>query len=306
MDESTFLLPSSEGVELFVYRWLPDGTPKAVVQIAHGMAEHAGRYAHVARALTAAKYAVYANDHRGHGQSVGDPTPLGHFADEDGWSKAVEDLHRLNRRIAEVHPGLPIVMLAHSMGSFLAQHLLYRHPHDLAAAAFSGSSGKPPPIAALGRVIARVERLRVGRRGTSALIQKLSFSDFNKPFEPARTEFDWLSRDPAEVDKYIKDPLCGFPCTVETWVGLLDALGGLLDAQNLAYVPKQLPIYAFSGSEDPVGGARGVENLAAAYTSAGFSDVKTRVYAGGRHEILNETNKDEVIAELVAWLDRVT
>src|SRR5690606_12010903 len=150
------------------------------VQICHGMAEHAGRYAHVAKALVAAGYAVYASDHRGHGKTAADDRSLGHFADEGGWSKTVGDLHRLNRHIADAHPGLPIVLLGHSMGSFLAQHLLYRHPRDVVAAAFSGSNGKPPPIAALGRIIARIERIRVGRRGVSALIQKLSFSDFNK------------------------------------------------------------------------------------------------------------------------------
>ncbi len=204
-------------------RWLPEAGARAIVEIAHGLAEHSARYARLAAALTSAGYGVYAMDLRGHGPAAakGD---LGHFADADGWAKCVGDLWTLNRQIAAEQPGVPIVFLGHSMGSFLGRQFVAEHSDALAGAAYSGSNGKPPPIASLGRLIAHFERLRLGKRGKSALLNQMMFGDFNKPFGPARTEFDWLSRDPAEVDAYVADPLCGFPFTTQLAVDLLDAL----------------------------------------------------------------------------------
>ena len=210
MQASTFTLATPDGMSLFVYRWLPDGPPKAVVQIAHGLAEHAARYARVAEALTRAGYAVYADDHRGHGRTARTPDELGLFAERDGWKKCIDDLWLINRRIAADHPGLPIVLLGHSLGSFMAQYFISEHGDALVAAVLSASNGKPPPIAPIGLLLARLERLRLGQRGHSPVMQALFFGAFNKPFKPARTPFDWLSRDTAEVDKYIADPLCGF------------------------------------------------------------------------------------------------
>ncbi len=222
MQASTFTLATPDGVSLFVYRWLPDGPPKAVVQIAHGLAEHAARYARVAEALTRAGYAVYADDHRGHGRTARTPDELGLFAERDGWKKCIDDLWLINRRIAADHPGLPIVLLGHSLGSFMVQYFISEHGDALVAAVLSASNGKPPPIAPIGLLLARLERLRLGQRGHSPVMQALFFGAFNKPFKPARTPFDWLSRDTAEVDKYIADPLCGFESTVQLYIDLLE------------------------------------------------------------------------------------
>ena len=189
---------------------MPEGRPRAALQIAHGLAEHSARYARLAAALNAAGYAVYASDHRGHGPGAA-PADLGHFADEGGWEKVVGDLWTMNRLIAKEQPGVPIVFLGHSLGSFLGQDFVSRHSDALAGAVYSGSSGKPPAIATLGRLIARAERLRLGKRGKSQLLGQMWFGAYNKAFAPARTEFDWLSRDAKEVDAYIADPLCGFP-----------------------------------------------------------------------------------------------
>ncbi len=305
MQSSTFTHPADGGV-LFVYQWLPPGQPKAVLQIAHGLAEHAGRYARLAQALTDAGYGVYANDHRGHGRTARTPEELGFFAEHDGWRKCVDDLWQLNRRLAGDHPGLPVFLLGHSMGSFMAQHFISEHGEALAGAVLSGSGGKPSPLAIAGRLIARIERLRLGARGRSGLLHAFSFGAFNKPFEPARTPFDWLSRDRAEVDKYVADPLCGFRASVQLWIDLLDALGEVTSAQRQARIPKRLPIYIIAGSRDPVSGnAKSLEPLLAAYRDAGLERVTHRFYADARHELFNETNREEVTRDLIAWLDGV-
>ena len=304
MQSSTFTLPASDGVTLFVYRWLPETPPKAVVQIAHGLAEHAGRYARLAGLLTTSGYAVYAHDHRGHGRSAAGTAGLGYFAESGGWQKCIDDLWQLQRRIAADHPGLPIVLLGHSMGSFMVQHFISEHGDALAGAVLSGSNGKPPLLAVVGRLVARLERLRLGPRGRSALIHALSFTAFNKQFAPNRTPCDWLSRDPAEVDKYIADPLCGFIATVQLWIDLLDALAEIANPDRQARIPKQLPIYIIAGARDPVSNnTKGLAQLLTAYRVQGLPRVAHRFYPDARHEIFNEVNRDEVTRDLIAWLD---
>jgi alpha-beta hydrolase superfamily lysophospholipase len=303
MQTSTFSVAAPDGAALFVYRWLPDAPPKAVVQIVHGLAEHAARYARVAEALTRAGYTVYADDHRGHGRTATSPAELGWFAARDGWRKCVEDLWLINRRIAAEHPGLPIVLLGHSLGSFMVQHFISEHGDALAAAVLSASNGKPPPIAPIGLLLARLERLRLGPRGHCPLMQALFFGAFNKPFKPTRTPFDWLSRDHAEVDKYIADPLCGFESTVQLYIDVLEGLREAAKPSRQARIPKTLPIYIFNGSRDPV--SDNIAQLVDAYGAAGIGEVAHKVYADGRHESLNETNRDAVTGDLIAWLDGV-
>ncbi|HSV00227.1 MAG TPA: alpha/beta hydrolase, partial [Roseiarcus sp.] len=283
--------------------WLPEGRSRAAVQIAHGLTEHSGRYARLARALNEAGYAGYANDHRGHGPKT-PPADLGHFADKGGWDKVVGDLWTFNRLIAAEQPGAPIIFLGHSLGSFLGRGFIARHSDALAGVALSGSSGRPPMIATLGRLIAREERLRLGRRGKSDPILQMWFGDFNKPFKPARTAFDWLSRDEGEVDAYVADPFCGFPFTTQLAIDVLDALPHVTSPASLAPIRKDLPIYVFSGERDPVGA--NIKGLIADLKAAGFTRLTTRLYPGARHETLNETNRDEVTRDLIAWLDGLT
>jgi alpha-beta hydrolase superfamily lysophospholipase len=302
MPASEFFFGAGDGVQLLARRWLPDGRAKAIIQIAHGLAEHSARYARLASALNAAHHGVYAFDLRGHGPACA-PADLGHFADADGWAKCVDDMWSFNRLIAAEQPDVPIVLLGHSMGSFLARQFVAARSDALAGAAYSGSNGKPPAIAAFGRLIARLERLRLGKRGGSELLNRMMFGDFNKPYRPARTEFDWLSRDEAEVDAYVADPLCGFPFTTQLAVDLLDALPYLSSPASLASIRKDLPIYVFSGERDPVGA--NIESLIADLKAAGFTRLTTRIYPGARHETLNETNRDEVTRDLIAWLDGI-
>ncbi len=302
MPGSEFELRTDDGRGLLARRWLPEGRPRAVLQIAHGLSEHCARYARLASALNAAGYGAYANDHRGHGPKAA-PADLGHFADEGGWDKVVGDLWTMNRLIAKEQPGVPIVFLGHSLGSFLGQEFVSEHSDALAGAVYSGSSGKPPAIATLGRVIARAERLRLGKRGKSRLIGQMWFGAYNKPFAPARTEFDWLTRDEKEVDAYVADPLCGFPFSTQLAIDVLDALPGILTSERLARIRKDMPIYIFSGERDPVGA--NIQGLIDALKSAGFTRLTTRIYPGARHETLNETNREEVTRDLIAWLDGV-
>jgi alpha-beta hydrolase superfamily lysophospholipase len=302
MPGSEFELRADDGQRLLGRRWLPEGRPRAIVQIAHGLAEHSARYARFAGALNAAGYGAYANDFRGHGPKAA-AADLGHFADRDGWAKCVGDLWALNRLIAAEQPGAPIVFLGHSLGSFLGRQFVAEHSQALAGAAYSGSNGKPPPIATLGRLIARAERLRLGKRGKSRVIFQMWFGDFNKPFQPARTAFDWLSRDPQEVDAYVADPLCGFMFTTQLAIDVLDALPYLSSPASLEPIRKDMPIYVFSGERDPVGA--NIQGLIGALKAAGFTRLTTHIYPGARHETLNETNRDEVTRDLIAWLDAV-
>jgi alpha-beta hydrolase superfamily lysophospholipase len=293
-------------VSLHVYCWEPAKPPRAVIQIAHGLAEHGARYARLADALNAAGYAVYANDHRGHGRTASHPNDLGFLAENGGWRKCLDDLRLLHRRIVANHPGVPVVLLGHSMGSFLARHYASEHGDELAGLVLSAPDGKPSLLARAGRLIARLERRRLGPRGRSNLIQSLSFGAYNKPFAPARTPADWLSRDSAAVDLYMADPLCGFRPTVQLWIDLLDALGDIAAPSHLALLPKRLPLYVIAGGEDPVSArARGVERLLSDYRRAGLERLSHRIYPGARHELFHEINHDEVTSHLIAWLDDI-
>lgn len=305
--ESNLILATADGTELFVRRWLPDEPAKAAVQIAHGLAEHGARYARLAAALNERGYAVYANDHRGHGKTAKTPEELGLFAAHDGWRKCLDDLWLLHQRIVADHPGLPMILLGHSMGSTMARQFIMEHGDALAGAVLSGPSGQPTAMATLGHAITRVERFRVGPHGHSRIISDLTFDGFNKAFAPARTAFDWLSRDPAEVDKYVADPLCGFPASVQLWAEMLDAWKRVSSRASCRRVPGNLPLYVIAGQHDPVSGAaRQIEPMIAAYRSAGLQQIESRVYPEARHELFNETNRDEVTRDLIAWLDRVT
>lgn len=303
MDEKVFSFAASDEVSIFVYRWRSQASPLAVVQIIHGLAEHAVRYRRMAEQLTSAGYVVYASDLRGHGKSVRSAQELGFFAEHDGWRKCVDDLWQLNQLIADENPDVPVLLLGHSMGAALARQMMAERGSAFAGVVLSGASGQPTPLAHAGRLVARLEKLRLGPRGKSALIRALTFDAFNQPFRLARTRFDWLSRDAAEVDKYVADPLCGFDPSVQLWMDLLDAWPRI--AQSSAGVPKDLPIYVISGSRDPVSdGTKMLQPMLAQYQAAGLN-VQHKFYPEARHELLNETNREEVIENLLSWIGTV-
>jgi len=304
MRASTFWLEVEDGAKVFVRVWEPDAAAKAVVQIAHGMAEHGGRYARVAERLTAAGYVVYAHDHRGHGQTAPSRQDLGYFADHDGFMRAVRDMLELSARIRSERPGLPLFVMGHSMGSMFVRLYLFHVQAPLAGVVLSGTSGRSTELAWLGTLLGKGERLRVGPRRASKLLQFASVGVYNFGFRPNRTAHDWLSRDAAEVDKYQADPLCAFDLTVQGWLDVYSGLLAIEREADIARMPKDLPLYLFAGSRDPVGGnSRGGRWLHDALRRAGMRDVTARFYPDARHEMLNETNREEVERELVAWLD---
>ena len=279
---------SADGTQVVAYKWEPedDRGPLAAVQLTHGMGEHAQRYDHVARALNEDRFVVYAQDHRGHGASA-DPDAYGDLG-EGGWNALVDDIGLLSAKIRADHPDLPLILLGHSMGSYAVQQYLLDHSADVDGAVLTGT--------------AAIDLLEPALD----LDQPLDLTVFNAPFQPARTDYDWLSRDETVVDAYIADPGSGFGIDVESAKAMFVGARRLADPAQVAAMRSDLPVYIAVGEADPVnGGLALLTPLTDRYQAAGLTDVTVRVYPGARHEILNETNRDEVIAELNSWLDRV-
>ncbi|MDF1736900.1 MAG: alpha/beta hydrolase [Minwuia sp.] len=296
----------SDGVTLHGMRWDTE-QPVALVYLVHGLAEHVARYDRFALALNESGFMVAGHDQRGHGRTAREGGLLGHFGDRDGWSALVGDAAAGVTAWRAERPDLPLILFGHSMGSFVVQQALWSWPERFDAAVLSGSNGPPPPLAALGRLIARIEKLRLGAAGRSKLIHALGFDGMNKTFQPARTEMDWLSRDPAMVDQYVNDPECGFIATTASWIALLDALPSLAAAPNLRRIPVTMPVHLAAGRRDPVGDfGKGVQRLHDLYGKAGLTDLTMKLYDDARHEILNETNRDAVTADLIARMRQMT
>ncbi len=297
-----FDFSASDGVLLRCYRWRPAGTPRAAVQIAHGMGEHAARYRRVGDRLAARGYLVIADDHRGHGETA-DPERLGDIG-PDGWNRMITDMLELNEHLGKLAPGVPKVLLGHSMGSMLSQQYLFRHGDTLDAAILSGSPGLGKPFALwVSHTLARFERWRLGAGAASPLLDRMIFGAANDPFG-GPTGFEWLSRDADEVAKYVEDPQCGFVLRVG---GLCDLFAGSregLSPARIGAIPASLPLYVVSGAEDPVHGkGKGLDRLVAAYRKAGLTHVTDQRYVGGRHEMFNEINREVVVQDLIDWLD---
>lgn len=296
---------SPEGGTLAGMRW-DAPSPRGLVYIAHGLAEHIARYDAFATALNGIGLSVAGHDHRGHKLSVASDADLGHFADLSGFPLMARDLSAGIAAWRALHPDLPLVLFGHSMGSFLAQYLMGEGPEGVDLLIMSGSSGpQPKGLAAVGRLISRIERLRLGRRGRSKVIHGIAFDGNNKPFEPGPTKLEWLSRDRAAVDAYVADPYCGFVATTASWVSLLDELARLATPTQMRCVPTDIPVLILSGDRDPVGGmGAGVRRLHEIWQAHGVADLELKLYPDGRHEMLNETNRDEVVADICNWIGK--
>ena len=295
-------MTSTAGPELDVRLWLPEGEPKAIVQFVHGMSEHIDRYDAPARYLAGQGYLVVGHTHLGHGPKA---AVKGFFAKEKGWQHLIDDVHALRQRTTREHPGLPYFLLGHSMGSFVVRCYLREHAEGLAGSVLTGTGCVPKSTAAVGVALSSLLCLLGGEKKPSALINKLGFSASNRPFAPNRTPYDWLTRDENEVDRYIADPDCGFVFTASGYRDLFRGLLRLADLSEMRRIPKELPLLLFSGDHDPVGGmGKGVRQVAEEFRQAGLRDVTLALYEGGRHEMFNELNRDEVYAALAAWLDR--
>jgi len=297
-------LDTADGHGIHLQRWHAAGAARAVLVIAHGMAEHGARYAALGEFLAARGFVVYAIDHRGHGKSVSGTDDIGHFADSNGWRCVIDDLQIAVTHARHANPGLPCMLLGHSMGSFISQAWAMEHGRDITALALSGSNHGSVFLYRIAGLVARLEKFRQGARGKSALLEFLSFGAFNKAFKPTRTDYDWLSRDATQVDLYVNDPLCGFRVSNQLWIDLLGGLVDISKVANLSRIPHSLPVYLLAGDRDPVGQAgKGVTKLAGKLREAGVRDVTLKLYGDGRHEMFNETNRAEVFADLAAWLE---
>jgi len=283
----SFTYSSADGTQITAYRFDPDGAPRAAVQITHGMGEHAQRYRHVADELTKAGYVVYAQDQRGHGATAS-PGQLGDLGNA-GWAGLVDDIGLLSAQIRAEHPDTPLILLGHSMGSFAVQQYVLDHSDDVDGVVLTGTA-----------VIDLLEP-------ALDLDQPLDLTMFNAPFQPARTDYDWLSRDQAQVDAYVADPLCGFGIDTQSAKDMFTGARRLADPAQVAAIRSSLPVYIAVGEADPVNGALTVLHpLVDRLREAGLTDVTVVTYPEARHEILNETNSAEVIASLIDWANRVT
>lgn len=306
MQSTTFTFKSPDGPEVFVYKWAPGAgvKPKAAVQVAHGAAEHGLRYERFGRFLADAGYVVYANDHRGHCKTAGVLAKAG-VAGPDGWNGILRDMRQLNQIISEENPGLPVFFFGHSMGSLIAQQYIQEWGSGLKGAILSGTfgslGGDPDAIVAMGEQAAQAQ----GDDAPSPIFAGM-FASFNQPFEPGKTGLEWLSRDEVEVQKYVDDPWCGFPFSNRMVIDMFKGAAGIWKPENERRIPRDLPLLVVSGELDPAGGnTASVVQLVERYRGYGMQAVTVKFYPQAHHEILNETNRDEVQGDILDWLEAV-
>ena len=285
-------------------KWTPEGEPKAVLQIVHGIAEFIERYDTFAQFLNSQGFVVVAEDHMGHGRSISKDTTQGYFA--GGWFAAVDDSHKLMELIKVELPDIPYIIFGHSMGSFMARTILCRYPDSgIAAAVICGSGWQP--TAAMPAIIKLMETVckKVGETNPSGKLQKLIFGGYNNRVEHQRTAFDWLSRDNKTVDDYIAHPLCGFTASCGLLRDMMKGIYYIQQKQNLQNMRKDLPVFFIAGGEDPVGSyGKGIHSCVEAFRKAGMTDVDVRIYPLCRHEILNEINKEEIFEDVARWIEK--
>lgn len=283
-------------------RWMPEGEPKAILQIVHGIAEFVERYDDFANYLNSLGYIVVAEDHMGHGKSIGGGSIQGYF--HGGWFAAVDDTYKLMRDTMAAYPGVPYVLFGHSMGSFMARTLLAKYPGSGIAAAIICGTGWQP-TAAMPVLLKVVEGIckKQGEQTPGEQLNDMVFGSYNKRIPDPRTSSDWLTRDEKIVDAYIDDPLCGFVPSCGLLRDMMKGIYYIQQSKNLANMKKHLPVFFIAGAEDPVGSyGKGVEQAAKAFKKAGMINVAVKIYPDCRHEILNELNKEEVYRDVANWL----
>lgn len=300
-----FRFPSADGVHTcYACEWAPEGGLRGVVQIVHGVAEHIGRYDPVARFLAQQGFLVCGEDHLGHGKTVQDGK-YGSFAPKNGWKLVVADIAALRDIQGKKYSGVPYFILGHSMGSFLTRTYLIDHPGAVDGAVLSGTGQEPGAVVAVGKLLAGLECRRLGWQGVSPLVTELSLGAYNRKFRPNRTSADWLSRDEGAVDAYLADPLCRNKSSVSMFRDMMGGLNYISRPENLAKMDPRTPVYLFSGDQDPVGGmGKGVKKVYGYFQKQGVGDLTLKLYPGGRHEMFNEVNRQEVLEDLLLWLER--
>jgi len=312
MKSSTFKFKDQDGIEIFVYKWEPDENPKGCIQISHGMAEHAKRYTQLAEKLCDVGYICYANDHHGHGMTAGDLTEStlegnAGVLGPNGGEGTVKSMKMLTDIMKKENPNLPIFLLGHSWGSFMAQDYIQRWGSEIKGCILSGTNGKMRALVIRGgKMIAKGEIKKFGPTAPSERMNHLTFGPYNTLWkdEENATDFEWLTRDKTEVQKYIDDPWCGFICPAPFYIELLEGFERIFKKENEQKIPKDLPIYCIAGFLDPVERkTKTIMSLIKRYEKYGIKDVSYKFYPEARHELFNEINREEVFQDLIEWLN---
>ncbi len=302
-----FYFPSKDGnTEIHTIEWKPVGEVRAVLQICHGMVEYIRRYDEFAQFLCREGYYVVGNDHLGHGKSIQAKSEYGFFNEKYGNACVLGDMHTLRQRTEKKYPGVPYFMLGHSMGSSLLRQYIQMYGNGLSGAVLMGTVADHKKAALLfGKRLCRVMAAFRGWHYRSKMVDNLVLGAYNKKFKPARTRADWITSDNENLDMYVADPLCSFMSTVNAYYNVFSGMIGIQRKESVYMIPKGLPVLFVSGADDPVGEfGKGVRKIYEKYRAAGIRDVTLRLYTGDRHEILNETDRDQVYKDLLGWFEK--
>lgn len=307
MVKEEFYFDSRDGKSrIHAVRYRPEdaGQIRCILQVVHGMAEYVERYEEFAAYLVERGFVVTGDDHLGHGKSVGEGGKQGYFCERDPATVLVRDVHRLKKLTEELYPGVPYVLMGHSMGSFIARNYLCRYGTGISGAVIMGTGMQPKAVLDMARLVAGIQKFFCGPMHVSRLLDRLAFGGYGKGITDRRTAFDWLSRDRERVDRYIADPMCGFTFTVNGFGALFELVLRLYSPENLAAGPRELPVFMVSGDADPVGDyGKGVRRAYDSLVAAGLTDIRLKLYPGGRHELLNETNRSQVMQDICRWVE---
>ena len=302
-----FYFPSKDGnTEIHTIEWKPEGEVRAVLQICHGMVEYIRRYDEFAQFLCGEGYYVVGNDHLGHGKSIQAKSEYGFFNEKYGNACVLGDMRTLRQRTEKKYPGVPYFMLGHSMGSSLLRQYVQMYGNGLSGAVLMGTVADHKKAALLfGKRLCRVMAAFRGWHYRSKMVDNLVLGAYNKKFKPARTRADWITSDNENLDMYVADPLCSFMSTVNAYYNVFSGMIGIQRKESVYMIPKGLPVLFVSGADDPVGEfGKGVRKIYEKYRAAGIRDVTLRLYTGDRHEILNETDRDQVYKDLLGWFEK--
>jgi len=304
MNYTEFTFTDKGGKEVHVYKWQPEGTPKAVIQFAHGMQEHALRYSDFAETMASEGFIVYAHDHRGHGKTAGNISKLGIIDSKKGWYWLVEDVHDLSKIIRTENPGLPLFVTGHSMGSFVVRDFAAKYGNTVDGIILSGTRSESLILVKGGLFFLKLLVLITGHAYKNVFFSSFTLKKWCKRIKHPKTVFDWLNRDENAVESFISDPYCGFVCTQGFYRDLLQLLVNIYSMENIRKIPKNLPILFTAGDGDPVGDyGIGVKTAFNNFLKAGMKNVTLKLYPAARHEILKETNKKEVIGDLLSFIN---
>ena len=300
-----FCYPSRDGVtQIHAVEWIPEGEVKGVLQICHGMVEYINRYHDFAEYMCERGYYVTGHDHLGHGQSIRNEEDYGYFEEKKGNQFVIGDIQKLREMTIEKYPDVPYYMLGHSMGSFLLRQYLTMYGKGLSGAIIMGTGYQRSAVLNMGQLVCRVIAAFKGWRYRSRFVDKLSFGSYNKRFEPGETSKDWITSDKDHRQKYVNDPLCSFMFTLGGYYQMFEGMKVLTRRESMERIPKDLPVLFVAGADDPVGAfGKGVEKVYKKYKTAGMQQVSMHLYEGDRHEILNETDREQVYEDLYQWIE---